>query len=1320
MKIENGVLININKSDIINETVVIPNGVTKIGSDAFKEWKSLREIHIPNGVTQIGKAAFEYCPNLTKINIPDSVTEIGDRAFNGCRSLEEIHIPNGVTKIGYKTFCECESLTKIQLSDGVTEIDNNAFEWCADLIEINIPDSVTKIGDSAFNGCENLTEMYIPDGVTRIDCKVFCGCGSLIKIHLPDGVTEIGANAFELCQSLVEINLPDSVAKIGNSAFEWCDSLVEIDIPDGVTQINNSTFAGCESLTKVHLPDSVIQIDDFAFDGCSKLPQIYIPNNVTQIGDRAFLDCDSLTKVHLPDGVTKIDILAFYRCSGLEEINIPDSVVEIGEDAFKNCENLNNIIISDKALDKHLEFCIKMRIPMQKIFKDYYDKIEQIKAKAHFKLSSSNNEYNEDDMNILYYKMLHSIGIEEIEKIVEIPNLTSKEIENYSLEKDEAFNILYDTKYEISGDFKIVLEILKKLDLSQQKIESNEKNTVEMRLFKSINQKLEEGYEGTLADLISICVQEQNLEIEENWLEEISSFEKSINKAQINKILHEMNGKIGQALGESTNEYPEAIVEMQIRPIEAMVEDIIRNTYRDNGKIDLETLKADLERKIEGAHAPYIVQHKNQIVKLVLKFLEKDETFQEGINHSLVTALRKTKENIGDKWKYKLNQTLKQMGYSFSSLPKCFSAEEIDKLSDLIGREQIKAKPVSILKEGADRESAYKLLLEKDLPKIVTYKQLHDMFFSVHEPYSEEFKKYFKEHREEFWENPEYYGQFGRIHNNFTEIIKNPKLKNIYKKGELSVGKIVEYFKEMNFQNQRPGEEELARLASSVATISTEEQFAEVQKVFEITRRRERTSIPPTNVQKTKFRGRMLSPDDVLNLFAGDITTCCQRFNDVGEGSMLLGSIEENAGIFVIEELDENDNPINIIGQSLTIRQKGVSGGYDRLTFDNIEITDSVKSELSKEDEQEILEIYKQAGKDAIEKDKKFLRKQVQEGKITQDQYDSLVLKEVVAGTGYNDLGELTNQPPAKVVVPDEASNWYHSIHNGYPWIDSVVGTPVILATMAEDELAQIEKRKENNRWKKIVKPKEVPYWYGTVGKVQTLSEEQITGEKINKIKKIERIVFREKQQVLNNDEAETLNDIKFIYEIDNVEVKLGSNEDWYLIYGKSDSEIKIKDLAIVGGINSQKNEVLPNRDIKHAIAEATTEIYKLLLEASQNNQKIYCNATEDTSLINIKKMLQKGLISVKDEDGRQLEYSKEGLVYEKTNEVMEGEKWDNGSEIKMFDLEIIPHKKEIKEALNQSRKWFEKVKQVKAKEKEKGLDELRNKMRKEWNGDEK
>ena len=73
----------------------------------------------------------------------------------------------------------------------------------------------------------------------------------------------------------------------------------------------------------------------------------------------------------------------------------------------------------------------------------------------------------------------------------------------------------------------------------------------------------------------------------------------------------------------------------------------------------------------------------------------------------------------------------------------------------------------------------------------------------------------------------------------------------------------------------------------------------------------------------------MLNPDDVLNLFAGNITTCCQRFGDAGEGAMLLGSIEENAGIFVVEEMGE-EGKANIIGQSLTIRQKGKDGAKDK------------------------------------------------------------------------------------------------------------------------------------------------------------------------------------------------------------------------------------------------------------------------------------------------------------------------------------------------------------------------------------------------------
>ena len=63
--------------------------------------KSIKSINIPNGVTVIGSCAFKGCTSLTSINIPNSVTEIGYEAFKGCTNLKEIHIPVTVTGINY-------------------------------------------------------------------------------------------------------------------------------------------------------------------------------------------------------------------------------------------------------------------------------------------------------------------------------------------------------------------------------------------------------------------------------------------------------------------------------------------------------------------------------------------------------------------------------------------------------------------------------------------------------------------------------------------------------------------------------------------------------------------------------------------------------------------------------------------------------------------------------------------------------------------------------------------------------------------------------------------------------------------------------------------------------------------------------------------------------------------------------------------------------------------------------------------------------------------------------------------------------------------
>ena len=53
-------------------------------------YKGQSEYSIPDGVTTIEKEMFKDCNNLTTITIPDSVAEIGNGAFSGCSSLAEV------------------------------------------------------------------------------------------------------------------------------------------------------------------------------------------------------------------------------------------------------------------------------------------------------------------------------------------------------------------------------------------------------------------------------------------------------------------------------------------------------------------------------------------------------------------------------------------------------------------------------------------------------------------------------------------------------------------------------------------------------------------------------------------------------------------------------------------------------------------------------------------------------------------------------------------------------------------------------------------------------------------------------------------------------------------------------------------------------------------------------------------------------------------------------------------------------------------------------------------------------------------------------
>ena len=119
----------------------------------------LTKVDIPNTVTSIENEAFRDCSGLTNVTIPNSVTSIGDSAFYGCTGLTSVTILDSVTSIGPYAFYDCNSLTSITIPNNVTSIQKGAFRSCSWLTSVTIPNSVTSVGRDAFWNCDKLRNL---------------------------------------------------------------------------------------------------------------------------------------------------------------------------------------------------------------------------------------------------------------------------------------------------------------------------------------------------------------------------------------------------------------------------------------------------------------------------------------------------------------------------------------------------------------------------------------------------------------------------------------------------------------------------------------------------------------------------------------------------------------------------------------------------------------------------------------------------------------------------------------------------------------------------------------------------------------------------------------------------------------------------------------------------------------------------------------------------------------------------------------------------------------------------------------------------------
>ena len=286
---------------------------------------------IPDGVTKIGSRAFQGCHGLTSITLPNSVTSIGDFAFSCCEGFSTITVPSNIT-FGEYVFSMCSGLTTAIISEGVTTIGNGMFSACKNLNSIIIPSSVSTIKQDAFNGCNNLTKVIVKDisAYCKVKYENFAS-NPLRYSHriYSDEATEI-----------TDLIIPANVETIENCVFSFCSGLKSVTIPSTVKTIGIQSFEDCVGLTSLTIEDGVKTIGTYAFYNCINLTSVTIPGSAN-IGPAAFEDCKGLTTLNFMNGVETIGYNAFYGCTGITSVTFPSSMTSIDSRAFNDIDLLS-------------------------------------------------------------------------------------------------------------------------------------------------------------------------------------------------------------------------------------------------------------------------------------------------------------------------------------------------------------------------------------------------------------------------------------------------------------------------------------------------------------------------------------------------------------------------------------------------------------------------------------------------------------------------------------------------------------------------------------------------------------------------------------------------------------------------------------------------------------------------------------------------------------------------------------------------------------------------------------------------------------------
>lgn len=935
-----------------------------------------------------------------------------------------------------------------------------------------------------------------------------------------------------------------------------------------------------------------------------------------------------------------INILNLYACSELNVNNLwrvfTRTTKKIAQKELRNKYNLpDGVAFETQEIDldelservekikKDLFLCpgLVLYLDQEELKNAKISEYNEIRRLSRFHLSPN---YRLDLAEQILGKMYGFLGYGNCRSVFELPQLSEEALDELIVQNGELTKDLYEEKYKIVGSVDIASNFF--VSLSNITSEGKKKSKEFWNIAKSINQKISNGFDGTIVELINTCCIENNCEITDEVIQEFSRRMKAYHTKYKKEIASE---HIAYMVNDTIRlENAETRKKLKNFAIDAIEESLLLNE-----KIDLKTIRDYLEKEFSAknedgtpVYSAHITDHLDDLVKIAEE-LSKSKDFGEILNKSVIDVLKDEQQKIGQGWIRKLLKV--------DDFPEKLTVDEYNELEEQLYGDagiEIETKMVIGPKDTSAQglEKAFELLADSGFETVLTFEKAEIMFNALGKPYSEEFKKFFMRNKDKFIGVPAYYTEFTKLHKYFDSIISDRYILHRYQKGDFSLEEAIKELKKSNFRNVEDGEFELS-FAGRKGKNWDQEKFERAKQIFKEMKEREFQAIPPEEVQKARFRGRILRIDDPLALVIGDITTCCQVLEEgqPGESSMMHSVTEHNGSLFIVEELNEHGEVVREVAQSWMWRNG------DRICFDNIEIPDTIIPELGKQKAfDSILDVYMEEAKKIIETDNKALKLLLEAGKITEEEYNAMMISEVTAGTGCDNLiSNISNERREKlqnadIIVPIENSKTYTGMHSRSLYSDA-----------RYEQLVFVKNPSKVKKEHKDISVSDKGLKYTKIRDIFRRDGEDINPDLIKIIKKMNK---QENKENTPWEEVENYMDILSAFagyneyygqDIDDYRMDLSISEsgDWYILTQTKDDIISVKDSLILTTFD--ENDPKSKFDKKMSVYEYTQELLNIFSRNFESQKKVQIDLEREGKFATLDAFIQTDIISV-DEAG--------------------------------------------------------------------------------------